>query len=778
MANDWIQIAGGGAAGPSGSSSGSVVSDAPNITGATVVVGYQLAGYGPQQVIISGVITLPTSDPKYSHLKKIRITITDPSGNGYFICELDGPWGGSTVAYDNSTGTFIPQPTSNETWATVQFWCYDENGVQAQSPYHVDSIVISGSALVSTSFTEIGPRYSDGNGSVHSTFQFQPVVANAQFPFWTTVRCDFDDLDINTNLPKGPQQFGQPFQLVNDGTGHAVPFTFDHYVPTNASQTNWTLYVIVGADVSDNTPLSALSYVQASLTVTAVTDPTTTDVTNAHFVLDGSGSPFAYGVNGFGAQDFYYYGIQWTQPTGNPPPAAQGNGNDINYYASIITKQRGYSQTGAGTVSGLNTLTAAGISSTVTKAGFDVTIAGVLTTVLTVSAGSLTFTPQAGIANGSRSFDIWNEDPGREGMNDYPGLYKGMQISDTGELTRANGPNGSTVTLQGDAADAWYLPIPIDPVTNLTNPYIQYRFLIYATSRNVQNYLGGNFIRQSCWNGTDDHIYATPTNLSHPLDQRQTNLASVQSIVGFNASGQLGPLGIPVLLSLPTPGPPFYPNGAIVQIGGGLGIFYQNVSGTWVSTQDPAKLLAGAIASSTTLSANQITAGTITAGVVYAGTISASNITGGIISALISINSPTINGGTIHMINGSNSILLDTTPKFLLTDATNLITVSMQPAGGYGVQVTDTSGNNYNAIVYPQGFLGYGTSGQLFELFMNNASGGHLTVRASSGGNTADVSPGQFSCNGSGGITATETVYDGSTTHTVTIKGGIITSWT
>lgn len=599
MASDWLQVSGAGPAGAPGG--GSSISLAPNIPSATFAISYVANGYGPQLVIFSGVITLPTSAPNYSDLASIAVVATDPNGNQFTVATLSSPFSGSTVNYSNANGTQINQPTANQVWTSLEFDCYDPNGVLATSPYAITSgLDVNAAGLTSISFTEVGPRYADENGSTLSTFSVIPVVTNAQLPIWITLRIDYDD-------GNGPQQPGQYYLTT---AGQAITLT--HFVPTNPTQTSWIATACTG-NIAQNVPFPG-AFVSDSLTVAAVGACPATDITNAQLVPDANGNILEYFLSSaIGAWFWDPYQIAWTQPA---------FGTDPNYWFSSLTRQKGFAQTGTGVVSGGNTLTdstnpfllfasspftiqvghagtgyavgdmvllvggtftspaaltvtAVGGGGAVTglsllypgtytaspslpvstsggtgtglevrikfinqgALGCELHINGVLTTITGyANSGVITFAPQAGIGNGSNSYEIFNPSPDAEGENeDQFGNYLGGQITDSGTLSGGESIPGTTVGWFGDSPPDWGFP----PVNVPWGVYLYrtVRFRVYAWSRRgLDPTIGGTATRQmTCWTGAD-HFDVTPVTQPKATDLTTVNPNTTANIFFVNPS--------------------------------------------------------------------------------------------------------------------------------------------------------------------------------------------------------------------------------------------------
>ncbi len=252
----WIVTAGPGAAG----ASSTPPPNAPNITGATVVVSYAFAGNGPQNIVFSGTIGLPTTDPNYSHLQRIDVFAVNPAGVANLIASFIGPWSGSTLNYSGVVG---PQGAS-ATWSEY-FQVYNEVGAPTASPVTLTGISVVAAALTSVSMSEYGTRYADANQSLQTTLAVIPVVTGGQLPMNVTVWIDFDDGK------------GWIWQGWTEFTTSGQAWLIGHYCPTNTSQTSWSVAAAVGA--IPYTPTPPTGYVSNTLTVPVAGAPSATGAT-------------------------------------------------------------------------------------------------------------------------------------------------------------------------------------------------------------------------------------------------------------------------------------------------------------------------------------------------------------------------------------------------------------------------------------------------------------------------------------------------------------------
>ncbi len=136
-ATRWLVLNSQGVAGPQGIPGGGSGTAAPNITSATLTVSRVGRPDGFVDIQWAGTITLPTSDPDYSHLVKIGVYGKDASGNLHLVTLINS-WSGSTVAY---SGILEAMTGAVETWDAV-FLAYNEADSPTASPYTISSVTV------------------------------------------------------------------------------------------------------------------------------------------------------------------------------------------------------------------------------------------------------------------------------------------------------------------------------------------------------------------------------------------------------------------------------------------------------------------------------------------------------------------------------------------------------------------------------------------------------------------------------------------------------------
>ena len=511
-----------GIPGPPGPGGGGT--PAPNITAATESVFFQPdAGFG-QNFGFFGVITLPTTDPNYSHLKTISVQAIYPDGHIVPFVYVNVPAVGTTVAY---TGLVTSQPSTTETNWGIQFVCYNENGSPTASPYTLSSITVSAAGISSLSAQEVpGARYQDFKGGLHTEIEFTITVSGEQYPIYVSWWLDVDDGNGYQEQPAVTALndaqtfvFGAPTSQT-DGTQQAGSI----WVPTVASQTSWKIAAVAGAVASQLPPAGATV---ATFTVVAANVPSATVLTNAHAETNPqTGGTIDYALWGTGTYTWNYYALAWDMPSTVADP-------DLFY--CLLTVQKGYSATGIGTLAGdgitftvSGTLTPGTLFDS-TMVGFVVHVAGIWNTISSVTNSTTIVLANSGTPGSSLAFEIWVRAllvPGTtvadyEGSNEDPDLeYYGRQVI---QVTPTDSPSEAQVF--GDTPPDWTFPLAKNP-DGSTNLYRTFRFLLYAVSRleaNPANATPGTKTLQSAWPGGLDYFDMTPSPQPHALDLTQTN---------------------------------------------------------------------------------------------------------------------------------------------------------------------------------------------------------------------------------------------------------------
>jgi hypothetical protein len=161
--------------------SGAPATLAPNITSATVVVDYgqwaNASAYG-----FEGVITLPTADAEYAHLKVIHIIATFPDGSESDVCPIipAEEFGATTVAYKGEI-KFLQNGLPHN--VTLNFWCVNEDGVRTPTPYSVVA-AIQAAVVTAVSGREVPNSLEVDTATrlVSTTIGGTPTLGNSQYP--------------------------------------------------------------------------------------------------------------------------------------------------------------------------------------------------------------------------------------------------------------------------------------------------------------------------------------------------------------------------------------------------------------------------------------------------------------------------------------------------------------------------------------------------------------------------------------------------------------------
>lgn len=148
---------------------------APNVTAATVTVNYISVNAQPYWYL-TGVITLPTSDPNYTHLKVISVEVAGLP----ILVEIDAPYSPDVSHQIPYTTNKQPRDSVSNTYSVI-FAVENEDAAFSTSPFTVSGIVVlGGKALTSlapdlvVSGTTAVPAYSLWSNA--STFSFNGII--------------------------------------------------------------------------------------------------------------------------------------------------------------------------------------------------------------------------------------------------------------------------------------------------------------------------------------------------------------------------------------------------------------------------------------------------------------------------------------------------------------------------------------------------------------------------------------------------------------------------
>ena len=556
MSLQWAVRAGSGSQGvPGPPGPGGTGVPAPNVT-STCVQGIQPNGNGPAILTFSGTITLPIGSPDYSHLKQISVFAIDPDGNKFLVVTFTSDlWSGSTI--DFSGAIPVNQPLMDQSWE-VTFPVANETGAISTSPFSL-SVTVHGSSI-GVSAIDLNQPWRDTNGAVHKAFRITPVLSGG-YPQIVTFLLDLAN-------GSGPFLLGwwpvtSPGWTLDIGSPDS---DIDNiFYPTDPTQTPWTIYAITSANQSPvipfdsgetysqdalvlsggvlylslrngnlaNPPSSSPTWwlVVASSTFTVATalPCPANDITGAQFNLNPQGNTIQYVLSNPGVYNWNFFQIQWTQPT---------FGIDPSYWVSFITVQKGKSQNGTCTVtSGVNVSSLSGFTFSSGQVGYPITLGGIgfkISTYVSPTQATISAQPGSSIStatNGSGiPVEVWNPAPDPEGSDNFPGLYWGRRISDSGSLTGTVGATTSptTVVLNGDWPPDWtdpWVANPNDP-SGATTDFVEYRFWLWCISilgMSPNNSSPGTITLQtSAWSGSD-HGILLPVQQPAALDLQTIN---------------------------------------------------------------------------------------------------------------------------------------------------------------------------------------------------------------------------------------------------------------
>jgi hypothetical protein len=266
LIGDWrtafAQLAGGPGSPGGGitAATPAVSAAAPNITSATVVVSTEASATAGRNVTISGIITLPTTDPNYDLLAAIRVYAIGPAPqvNHYLLTTLRSSGGDPTVAYK---GTLEPQPSSDETWS-IEFDCYDAADTPTANPVSYSATVLSARIGTVVGFEHTTPttgRYIDAGGGYHTQIDITVTLNYGQVPQTVTFWLSFDN--------------GATWQWQGWTEATTSPFTasFDAWLPNlKDGAATWKAAAKAGPALASNPTLASGALVSSGFTITPV----------------------------------------------------------------------------------------------------------------------------------------------------------------------------------------------------------------------------------------------------------------------------------------------------------------------------------------------------------------------------------------------------------------------------------------------------------------------------------------------------------------------------
>lgn len=668
---EWVILTSAGSAGPPGPpGAAGVGTPAPNVT-ATATVFYQPYG-NLYQFGFHGTITLPTSDPDYSHLDRIDVIAVDAAGNGFLLCAFL-TWSGSTIAYSGLVGSL----DTSQNWSVV-FQVYNEQGAPSTSPYAVSGIAVQASAISSVSASKVsGSEYQDDVQGLHATVRVVPVVAGARFP---------QPVDIWLDKSDGLGWQNQGWWTLST-VGQAI--NIDAYVPLDPAQTAWKVAAFAGTINLTLGPPAG--FVQNTFTFPAAAACIANGVSNAQFVPDGSGNTINYIQHSVGIWEWVFAEIQWTQPSLSADP---------NYWFSFITVQKGYTD-GGGTWhpapdrEGVDEKPGLYSGRWITDSGHIQGMSSVLGSTVSLVGDldlSWTFPPELnpdGTANLYREFRFWIYDASvRNRSSASPASF-------TLQTTAWGGADHGTLT-----------PVTQPGALDLTNTNA------HTLGRGLASGSGGK----------------PETKLSGGLafDGSGNNIADLGYTMHLDGSGKIALSNLPAVFGLPSLPNSAYPAGSVILNTADNKIYRNPTGSAWLVSHSPVDLVAGAIATGVTLAAAQVSAGTLNVGVAYAGVINASQVNAGTFTGFTFVGctaSLNLNGITTSINNNTDpgsalpagvevkdnftgNYSVQTALGLFVCDSSNTVRAYLQLVGtGASCRIADTASS---AMVQMQIFAGHG----------------------------------------------------------------------
>jgi hypothetical protein len=282
---------------------------APNVGNTTTCVAYYADQDGTESTIgthygFKGVIALPTTDPRYQHLKAIHIIAVPADGVERMVCVLVAPWTGTTLDWKSPVW---PRPTTDTTM-DVEFRCLNDNGITANAPFTAQDVLVVGQTLEpllpsSVTFSEVS-RHLGQDKLTHVVIECTATLPDDHRAIGTEWWLSKDG-GVTYAFPESPHGwlgtvFGTTAQfevLLGDENGdkQATPYS---WVVKAVTWNNQGTNDPDDAVVSD--PVAITGY--AALAANLITDFTVTEMAGGPY-YDSEGRPF-WGPH-----------FEWTNPT-------------------------------------------------------------------------------------------------------------------------------------------------------------------------------------------------------------------------------------------------------------------------------------------------------------------------------------------------------------------------------------------------------------------------------------------------------------------------------
>jgi hypothetical protein len=228
-----LMVAGG--SGPPGPPGGGGTPAPAAISATGSIVNYQQWANATQPVF-GGVITLPITDPAYSHDVILEVFAQAPSSDEWIqIARYENPFTGSTLDWTGSDPYILQTDVDQPGWK-LKVIPYNESYAAGPDYDIPGTLTIAAAGVLSVTAAEASgsDRYIDENGGYHTIVNVTVTLANGQVPQVVTIELSFDG--------------GTTWHWSNWYTATTSPFTIpiDCWLPTSSAQV-WKAAASVGA---------------------------------------------------------------------------------------------------------------------------------------------------------------------------------------------------------------------------------------------------------------------------------------------------------------------------------------------------------------------------------------------------------------------------------------------------------------------------------------------------------------------------------------------------
>jgi len=498
----------------------------PNVLATSTAAVYYERSSHDQVFGFAGRIDLPTGNVNFgAHFKRIDVVAISPTASRKVIQSFSGnALSASAINYRGEAGIRKIDPSPEETWS-VAFQPYNEDGAPAEAPVTKTGLVVYPAKIATLAAKPVpNTYYQDKNQGLHFQIQIDVTLEHQTTESEVSLWVDFD---------KGQGWVQQDTQRVDAGvlslrigqpkTGAGGATTpGDIWVPA-VGEENWLVAAYPGYSAGTTTLPPGAVTAPFSPTVPPVGVCPSDDLTNAVFLpdpLSTTGDLCVYSPTDNGWV-WKYYKLRVTLPT---------QAKDPWFWHCFVTLQKGHRTTGTCTITGGTTLTkTAGQDFTAGMVGWSLHVGTGPERLIKTFVSATQVTLHDTLPNGAgQAFELWNQAPDSEGVNEHPELYQGRWHRSSPQIP--SGVSSDAVAIidfpSGNIDFTYPLAKNPDQTTNLDRDW---RFRLYAVSHANDNIPATGLpnvpysFQTIAWPGGKDHFDISPSLLPAIHDGSQIN---------------------------------------------------------------------------------------------------------------------------------------------------------------------------------------------------------------------------------------------------------------